>query len=121
MASSEISTVEKRRQTLNDFDIGKPLRRGKFGHVYLAREKREYKETSEEPKQAAPEESEQQEVEKAEDKTVEDTQQEPEPEPEPEKEEEEEVPPLISTDQTKDLLGLNEINPKATELEESRR
>jgi hypothetical protein len=24
---------------LNDFDIGKPLGRGKFGHVYLAREK----------------------------------------------------------------------------------
>lgn len=25
---------------LSDFDIGKPLGRGKFGHVYLAREKR---------------------------------------------------------------------------------
>jgi serine/threonine protein kinase len=24
--------------SLNDFDIGKPLGRGKFGHVYLARE-----------------------------------------------------------------------------------
>ena len=32
--------MEKRRWTLNDFDIGKPLGRGKFGHVYLAREKR---------------------------------------------------------------------------------
>ncbi|KAG6486244.1 hypothetical protein ZIOFF_054814 [Zingiber officinale] len=31
--------VEK-RWTLNDFDIGKPLGRGKFGHVYLAREKK---------------------------------------------------------------------------------
>ncbi|XP_028110686.1 putative clathrin assembly protein At5g57200 [Camellia sinensis] len=73
----------------------------------------EYEETSEEPEQAAPEESEQQEVEEAEDKqTLVDTQQEPEPEPEPEPEEEE-VPPFISTDQTKDLLGLNEINPKA--------
>ena len=32
--------MEQRRWTLNDFDIGKPLGRGKFGHVYLAREKR---------------------------------------------------------------------------------
>ncbi|KAG5523269.1 hypothetical protein RHGRI_035183 [Rhododendron griersonianum] len=39
-ASSEVTGVEKRRWTLNDFDIGKPLGRGKFGHVYLAREKR---------------------------------------------------------------------------------
>lgn len=39
--SSDGSTaVEKKRWTLNDFDIGKPLGRGKFGHVYLAREKR---------------------------------------------------------------------------------
>ncbi|KAJ7965910.1 Aurora kinase [Quillaja saponaria] len=38
--SSEVSAAEKRRWTLNDFDIGKPLGRGKFGHVYLAREKR---------------------------------------------------------------------------------
>ncbi|CAL5331212.1 unnamed protein product [Camellia sinensis] len=61
------------------------------------------------------EESEQQEVEEAEDKeTLVDTQQETEPEPK-----EEEVPPLISTDQTEDLLGLNEINSKAAELEES--
>lgn len=33
--------VQKGRQwTLNDFEIGKPLGRGKFGRVYLAREKR---------------------------------------------------------------------------------
>lgn len=25
--------------TINDFEIGKPLGHGKFGHVYLAREK----------------------------------------------------------------------------------
>ena len=25
---------------LSDFEVGKPLGRGKFGHVYLAREKR---------------------------------------------------------------------------------
>lgn len=29
----------ERRWTLDDFDIGKPLGRGKFGNVYLAREK----------------------------------------------------------------------------------
>ncbi|KAL7166393.1 hypothetical protein ACSBR2_037131 [Camellia fascicularis] len=37
-ASSEVIALGK-RWTLNDFDIGKPLGRGKFGHVYLAREK----------------------------------------------------------------------------------
>ncbi|KAI7997936.1 putative clathrin assembly protein [Camellia lanceoleosa] len=58
---------------------------------------------------------EQQEVEEAEDKeTLVDTQQETEPEPM-----DEEVPPLISTDQTEDLLGLNEINPKVAEVKES--
>uniref|UniRef100_I1NL14 Aurora kinase n=1 Tax=Oryza glaberrima TaxID=4538 RepID=I1NL14_ORYGL len=31
---------EVKRWVLSDFDIGKPLGRGKFGHVYLAREKR---------------------------------------------------------------------------------
>ncbi|CAK9180917.1 unnamed protein product [Ilex paraguariensis] len=39
-ASSEVAAVANKRWTLNDFDIGKPLGRGKFGHVYLAREKR---------------------------------------------------------------------------------
>lgn len=34
------AAAEKKRWTLNDFDIGKPLGRGKFGHVYIAREKR---------------------------------------------------------------------------------
>jgi aurora kinase len=32
--------VRDRRWTLSDFDIGKPLGRGKFGNVYLAREKK---------------------------------------------------------------------------------
>lgn len=32
--------LRKKRWNLNDFDIGEPLGRGKFGHVYLAREKR---------------------------------------------------------------------------------
>ncbi|CAG9840511.1 unnamed protein product [Diabrotica balteata] len=31
---------EKQKWTLGDFDIGKPLGKGKFGNVYLAREKR---------------------------------------------------------------------------------
>ena len=31
---------DKRCWQLSDFDIGKPLGRGKFGNVYLAREKR---------------------------------------------------------------------------------
>jgi len=33
------ATVDKRRWTLADFDIGRPLGRGKFGNVYLARVK----------------------------------------------------------------------------------
>ena len=32
--------IRERRWTLSDFDIGKPLGRGKFGNVYLAREKK---------------------------------------------------------------------------------
>ena len=30
----------KKKWCLNDFEIGKPLGKGKFGNVYLAREKR---------------------------------------------------------------------------------
>lgn len=29
----------RKRWSLDDFDIGKPLGKGKFGNVYLAREK----------------------------------------------------------------------------------
>lgn len=37
---SSVSNVDKdRRWQLTDFDIGKPLGRGKFGNVYLARER----------------------------------------------------------------------------------
>ncbi|CAI0409050.1 unnamed protein product [Linum tenue] len=39
-AASGGENNQTRRWTLGDFDIGKPLGRGKFGHVYLAREKR---------------------------------------------------------------------------------
>ena len=40
-SSSENRKPEaKSRWTLKDFDIGKPLGRGKFGNVYLAREKK---------------------------------------------------------------------------------
>jgi serine/threonine protein kinase len=34
------SECDRRPWTLNDFEIGRPLGRGKFGNVYLAREKR---------------------------------------------------------------------------------
>lgn len=33
-------TQEQRQWSLKDFDVGKPLGRGKFGHVYLAKEKK---------------------------------------------------------------------------------
>ncbi len=37
---SSVSNCDKdRRWQLTDFDIGKPLGRGKFGNVYLARER----------------------------------------------------------------------------------
>ena len=39
-AAQQQQQHEERRWTLADFDIGKPLGRGKFGNVYLAREKR---------------------------------------------------------------------------------
>ena len=34
------ATNKKKEWQLSDFDIGKPLGRGKFGNVYLAREKK---------------------------------------------------------------------------------
>ena len=37
--SSSAADAKKARWTLGDFDIGKPLGKGKFGNVYLAREK----------------------------------------------------------------------------------
>ncbi|KAJ8444240.1 hypothetical protein Cgig2_028121 [Carnegiea gigantea] len=65
-------------------------------------------------KEEKPEESEQKlEKEAEEEKPKEDKRKEP---PKPEAEPRAESPPLISTD---DLLGLNEVNPKATEVEES--
>ncbi|KAA8522713.1 hypothetical protein F0562_009125 [Nyssa sinensis] len=86
---------------------------------FLAKYLREYQETSKEPQELeepAPEESEKQlkEVEDTEDKEPQliDTQ-------EPQPENDDEAPPLISTEDTGDLLGLNEINPKAIELEEN--
>jgi serine/threonine protein kinase len=39
-AKQEEATKSGTRWTLNDFEIGKPLGRGKFGKVYLARERR---------------------------------------------------------------------------------
>ena len=37
--TNEASTTSK-KWTIDDFEIGKPLGRGKFGQVYLAREKK---------------------------------------------------------------------------------
>lgn len=39
-AASKSSSETKRQWRLSDFDIGRPLGRGKFGNVYLAREKK---------------------------------------------------------------------------------
>lgn len=36
----ETKKFESKKWTIDDFEIGKPLGRGKFGHVYLAREKK---------------------------------------------------------------------------------
>lgn len=38
--ASDVSADAQKKWNLSDFDIGKPFRRGKFGHIYLAREKR---------------------------------------------------------------------------------
>ena len=38
--STATANVTRRQWRLSDFDIGKPLGKGKFGNVYLAREKR---------------------------------------------------------------------------------
>ncbi|GFR41623.1 hypothetical protein Agub_g2350 [Astrephomene gubernaculifera] len=39
-AGTSAGAATEPRWTINDFDIGKPLGKGKFGNVYLAREKR---------------------------------------------------------------------------------
>ncbi|RZB64918.1 putative clathrin assembly protein [Glycine soja] len=71
------------------------------------------KEESESNESAEPQANEEQVEEVNEEESVEEEEEQP-------KEEEVEPPPLISTDDgTNDLLGLNEINPKAMELEES--
>ncbi|GJM98051.1 hypothetical protein PR202_ga15026 [Eleusine coracana subsp. coracana] len=41
-------TNEEKRWVLSDFEVGMPLGRGKFGHVYVAREKRAVPHTNEE-------------------------------------------------------------------------
>jgi len=40
VATAGVETEAKRRWQLSDFDIGRPLGKGKFGNVYLAREKK---------------------------------------------------------------------------------
>lgn len=37
--STTCSSNVERQWTISDFEIGKPLGKGKFGHVYLAKEK----------------------------------------------------------------------------------
>ncbi len=37
--SNNIVLILRRRWSLDDFDIGRPLGKGKFGNVYLARER----------------------------------------------------------------------------------
>ncbi|XP_028654089.1 aurora kinase B [Erpetoichthys calabaricus] len=39
ISSSMSNRIERPRLTINDFDIGRPLGKGKFGNVYLARDK----------------------------------------------------------------------------------
>ncbi|KAK0571314.1 hypothetical protein LWI29_014018 [Acer saccharum] len=77
----------------------------------------EYHETELPPqKPEEPAESEKQEEKVEENEPVEETQD----EPEPKEEEVVEAPqPLISTEDTGDLLGLNEVNPLAAELEQN--
>jgi len=36
----DLNGTHRKEWTLNDFEIGKPLGEGKFGHVYLARTKK---------------------------------------------------------------------------------
>ncbi|KAK3033283.1 hypothetical protein RJ639_033214 [Escallonia herrerae] len=74
--------------------------------------KLEYQDTDQEPEEPAPETE--KDVDEVEDKEpMVDTQEEPQPKNEIE------APSFIATEETGDLLGLNEVNPKAVELEES--
>ncbi|TKY54528.1 putative clathrin assembly protein [Spatholobus suberectus] len=82
--------------------------------------RREYHENDQSPEkeEAEPKESEEAQANEKPDEEVNEEEPVDKDETQP-KEEEAELPPLISTDATDDLLGLNEINPKAQELEES--
>lgn len=73
----------------------------------------EYKERNQQPQKHEEPSERVKEVEEVDNKqSLIDAQEEPQPKIE------EEVPPLISTDDNGDLMGLNEIHPKAAELEE---
>ena len=37
---NKITMFDPKKWSIDDFEIGKPLGRGKFGHVYLTRERR---------------------------------------------------------------------------------
>ena len=40
MTSGDRMDFNPEKWSINDFEIGKPLGRGKYGHVYLARERK---------------------------------------------------------------------------------
>ncbi|XP_052199876.1 putative clathrin assembly protein At5g57200 [Diospyros lotus] len=72
---------------------------------------RETRQELEQPAESAPQDCKNQ-IEEIEDKPIIDTKEEPEPK-------KEEAPPLISAEETGDLLGVNDVNPKGDELGES--
>ncbi|KAJ8546569.1 hypothetical protein K7X08_032643 [Anisodus acutangulus] len=78
----------------------------------------EYRETKQEPEEPILEERVEQ-AEAAENDKDEQVEAQVEAQEEPQPEKIEETPPLISTDEPVDLLGLNEVDPKVAELEES--
>ncbi|XP_022869722.1 putative clathrin assembly protein At5g57200 [Olea europaea var. sylvestris] len=82
----------------------------------MSKKRLEYRETEEEPqkREELTTKEEEKQVEEVENKEEQVDEQE-----EPQTKNEDEIPQLISTDEPVDLLGLNEVNPKAVELEEN--
>ncbi|KAK4360357.1 hypothetical protein RND71_019309 [Anisodus tanguticus] len=80
----------------------------------------EYRETKQEPEEPILEERvEQVEAAEAAEAAEDDKEEQVEAQEEPQPEKIEETPPMISTDEPVDLLGLNQVDPKVAELEES--
>ncbi|CAA2969143.1 clathrin assembly At5g57200 [Olea europaea subsp. europaea] len=82
----------------------------------MSKKRLEYRETEEEPqkREELTTKEEEKQVEEVENKEEQVDEQE-----EPQTKNEDEIPQLISTDEPVDLLGLNEVNPKAVELDEN--